>query len=134
MTDEKNELISIENGLPTLNKQVETIIDNYEDAKTKVNELEKNVRASILNAMIDNSIYQAKVGKYTISQVIPKNTIVFDTGKFLLNESTDIANAFTEVKETEELDIDTFKLEQPEMYKKYCTVPCESIETHRIEI
>ena len=102
-----------------LKPEVENLLDEVMDYKKKVEEVEENLRKAILKAMVDNNIPSTKIGKYTISQVIPKDKIVFDKDSFTLNENEDIVNAFILINETETFNMDLFKSENPELYKKY---------------
>ena len=133
--DYVNKLTKVENNVVVLDEDVvssliEQINNNIEFANNQNNKL----REALLKAMQDNNIYSTKVGQFTISQVIPKNTITFDKEKFLLEESIDVCNAFTTINTTQVFDIEKFKVEQPEMYLKYCTNEDETIvDTNKLE-
>lgn len=115
----ENELITIRDGLPTLSEQVEILLNQYTEAKEQIETAETELRSAILHAMEDNSIFQAKVGKYVISLIVPKKETQFDVDSFLLNENEDIVKAMTETTETSSFDIDSFMKDYPQLYLKY---------------
>lgn len=115
----ENELIAIKDGLPTLSEQVEILLNQYTDAKEQIETAETELRSAILQAMVDNNIFQAKVGKYVISLIVPKKETQFDIDSFLMNENEDIVKAMTETTETSSFDIDSFMKDCPQLYLKY---------------
>lgn len=74
---------------------------------------------AILKAMQENDIAVAKLGKYTVSVIVPKNTIKFDAESFILQESDEVVAGFSSIEETTYFDIDKFREDNPELYKKY---------------
>jgi len=116
---EQNSLVVLNNNVPTLSEKVEAFLDEAEELKEAANEHYDECRAALLKAMIDNQIYQAKIGKYTISQVVPKNVVTFDVEKFMIEQNQDIVNAFTKNEQTFDFDMETFVKECPEIYNKY---------------
>ena len=116
---EQNSLIVFNDNVPTLSEKVEAFLDEAEELKEAANEHYNECRAALLKVMIDNQIYQAKIGKYTISQVVPKKVVTFDVEKFMTEQNQDIINAFTKNEQTFEFDMETFIKECPEIYSKY---------------
>lgn len=115
----------------------ENVVNIYETIAAKQNEadaLMNSFREQLLTAMIANFIPSVKIGKLTCSQVIPSDTVKFDVEKFMLNESQEVVASFTEVETTEMFDIEKFKSENPDMYKKYTTVTdTPNVNTSKLE-
>lgn len=123
----QEQLITLDNetGLTIVKYEIGALIKALEDEVDRANENEKKLREAILNAMRVNNIYQAKVDGYTISQVMPKSTKIFNEEEFITNVDADISAAFVSVVETDNFDLDKFKTENPELYKKYVTTTTE---------
>lgn len=119
----KYELITMEGNTPVLSSQVKVILDNYFEAKEKFEKEEEEFRAALLQAMIENNITSTKLENYSISQVIPKPVVNFDKEKFVENVDVDTLSLFTTIKET--FNLEKFKLENPELYSKYCDTEAE---------
>lgn len=109
----------------TIKHEIGRLIKALEDEIDKANENKDKLRAAILTAMQNNNIYQAKVDGYTISQVVPKSTTVFDKDRFIEEVDTDVVSVFVTIVETETFDLDKFKAENLELYKKYVTTASE---------
>ena len=117
-----NELIvKTEEGTLTLAPSVEKLIDEIEDLKNDATQTELEMRETILKAMQDAGITSAKVGKHTISQVIPKGTVTFDYEAFR-KENDQIAAAYSTTTETEFFDIEALKKAHPELVKEFTRV------------
>lgn len=74
---------------------------------------------AILKAMRENDIATAKLGKYTVSVIVPKNTIKFDDASFILKEPDEVVAGFSSIVDTTYFDLDKFREDNPELYKKY---------------
>lgn len=118
----------------TINKEVETLLDNYTSAKEELETAEKELRKAILEAMINNNIISTNVGKYTLSQIVPKAKEVFNSEEFITNENEDVVNAVTNIQDTTFFDVETFMKENPEMYNKYLKHKYEyNIDTKKLQ-
>lgn len=122
MNIKQNELIIYKENVPVLGEQVDKIIDELKDYKNNLDEIEKEFRATLLDSMIKNNIVSGKTDKYTISQVIPKSKVLFNKDDFINNENKTIVDLFIKRNQTETFDIEKFKLDCPEIYKKYLIV------------
>ena len=122
MNVKQNELIIYKENVPVLSEQVDKIIDELKEYKNNLDEIEKEFRATLLDSMIKNNIVSGKTDKYTISQVIPKSKILFNKDDFINNENKTIVDLFIKRNQTETFDIEKFKLDCPEIYKKYLIV------------
>lgn len=128
------ELVVLKNGTPTISDQVDELLDDIMKTKEQIEENEKFVRSAILDAMTKNGILQSKTTNYTLSQVIPKSDVQFDSDEFLLNESLEITSVFTSVSETETFNLEKFKAENPDIYKKYTEITIGTfVDTKRLE-
>lgn len=56
---------------------------------------------------------------------MPKSTTIFDKDRFIEEVDTDVVSAFVTIVETETFDLDKFKAENLELYKKYATTTSE---------
>ena len=119
MEENKYELIENKEGYVVISQKVEQILDDYNTTKKEFEKREKFFRDSLFNAMQENNIISAKVGKYNISQVIGKPSYVLDEDKFLTEVDIATLNLFAKIEETEEFDIQRFIKECPEVYQKY---------------
>lgn len=120
MADEMNNLTTLdEHGRVTLSENVVNIYNNIKDKANEAETMMSDFRKALLKAMIENHIASVKIGKLTCSQVIPHDTVYFNAESFMLNEHEDLVAAFTTVSTTETFDIEKFKAENPELYKKY---------------
>lgn len=123
-----------ENKQAVIAAEVENLLDEYEESKTNFEKAEKKFREELLNAMINNNIISAKIGKYTLSQIIPKPTVSFDEDKFIEENDLDVISIFTTINESFEFDIQKFIKDNPEMYAKYCVkTETTSIDTDKME-
>ena len=122
MNVKQNELIIYKENVPVLSEQVDKIIDELKEYKNNLDEIEKEFRATLLDSMIKNNIVSGKTDKYTISQVIPKSKVLFNKDDFINNENKTIVDLFIKRNQTETFDIEKFKLDCPEIYKKYLIV------------
>ena len=122
MNIKQNELIIYKENVPVLSEQVDKIIDELKEYKNNLDEIEKEFRATLLDSMIKNNIASGKTDKYTISQVIPKSKVLFNKDDFINNENKTIVDLFIKINQTETFDIEKFKLDCPEIYKKYLIV------------
>lgn len=87
------------------------------DLLNDATQVDKELREAILNAMIDNNIQTAHIGKYTISQVVPKSTITFDYESFK-SENANILPDYSTTTETESFDMDLLKSKYPDIYNE----------------
>lgn len=122
MNVKQNELIIYKENVPVLSEQVDKIIDELKEYKNNLDEIEKEFRATLLDSMIKNNIVSGKTDKYTISQVIPKSKVLFNKDDFINNENKTIVDLFIKRNQIETFDIEKFKLDCPEIYKKYLIV------------
>ena len=106
-------------GRLTVSKDVVDRLNNIDSAITELNDEENLIRHEILEGMVANNIDKCNSYGMTFIQVMPKPKANFDVDNFLLNENEDIVKMFTEFEEQEEFDFETFKKENPEVYKKY---------------
>lgn len=128
------ELVVFKNGTPTISDQVDELLDDIMKTKEQIEENEKFVRSTILDAMMKNGILQSKTTNYTFSQVIPKSNVQFNSDEFLLNEPLEITSVFTNVSETETFNLEKFKAENPDIYKKYTETTISTfVDTKRLE-
>lgn len=109
-----------ENNQKVIATEVEKLLDDYEEYKKNFEEAEKKFRKELLDAMINNGIINAKIGKYTISQIIPKSTMEFDENAFIEENDVDTISIFTTINESVEFDMQRFIKENPQMYYQYC--------------
>lgn len=122
MNVKQNELIIYKENVPVLSEQVDKIIDELKEYKNNLDEIEKEFRTTLLDSMIKNNIVSGKTDKYTISQVIPKSKVLFNKDDFINNENKTIVDLFIKRNQIETFDIEKFKLDCPEIYKKYLIV------------
>lgn len=108
-----------ENGRLTVSQATVQRLNEIDEQVTALNDEESLIRHEILDGMIQNQIDKCSSHGLTFTQVMPKAKGTFDTDSFLLNESEDIVRCFTAFEEEDEFDIDKFKAENPELYKKY---------------
>lgn len=114
-----NELvIRTEEGALTLAPEVEKLVDDTIDLKNDAEQADAELRSAILEAMKENDIQTAKVGKYTFSQVIPKSTVTFDYEAFK-KENPNMMEDFSETTETEIFDMEGLKHEFPTIYQRF---------------
>ena len=117
---EENKLIIKDStGTAYLSTTVVSILNNYYEAKEKFEKYENELRQALKNVMFDNNIMNAKIGEYSISQVIPKPIIEFDTNAFIDNENEDIVNAFTKIETEYVFDLEEFKKDNPMLFTHY---------------
>ena len=117
---EFNLITTDENNQKVIALEVEKLLDDYEESKKNFEEAEKRFRNDLLNAMINNNIVSAKIGKYTISQIIPKPTIEFNEDLFIEENDVDTISIFTTINESIEFDMQRFIKENPQLYYQYC--------------
>lgn len=98
--------------------EVEDLIDEIEDLKNDAKQAEDDLKGAILDAMIENDLQKAKVGKYTLSQVKPSPTITFDDKSFK-KDNPNLIEDFTESSVTESFDLESLKKEFPDVYAKF---------------
>lgn len=134
MEENKLEIIVRKNGELTISDEIGEILEQIDSQKEEIQQHESELRHAILDAMTSNQIYSAKTGKFTISQVIPKNIVEFDTDNFMLNENENIVAAMSNIDETESIDYETLIKENPELIKKY-TVKTQTVnvDTNRLK-
>lgn len=113
--EEKNYLVKSENGVIAINNAVEQQLDMYEAVAAE----EKEFKQKLLEALVANDVTNVKGEKYTFSQVVPKNTVIFDKDKFVLEQDEDLVASFSEIKTTETFDMDAFKEKYPEIYQEF---------------
>lgn len=116
---EKNEIIILKEGLPTISEKVESILDDYTKTKKEFEKKEKEFRDELFKAMQENNIISAKVGKYSLSQVIGKPTEELDEENFIKNNDLVTLQLFTNIETIETFNMEKFIKENPEMYMKY---------------
>lgn len=120
LTINKDDLVVLKEGYPVLAEEVESILDDVQTNADEANALLANVREAILAAMVDNNIYNCKVGKYSISQVLGRDKVIFDKESFFKDAPEDIVMAFTTLEKSEPVfNLEKFKAENPELYAKY---------------
>lgn len=108
-----------EEGRLTVSKEAAMRLHEIDNEVTALNDEENLIRHQILDGMVANNIDRCSSCGLTFTQVMPKAKGLFDTDNFLLNESEDVVKCFTTFEEQEEFDFETFKKENPEVYKKY---------------
>lgn len=112
-------LIKIVDGVVVVDAVVEKLLDDSAARLVEATEADKTLRKAILNAMIGVDISTAKVGPYTLSQVVPRPTVNFDTEAFLREQSDDVIAAFCSFEDEEIFDLERLKSENPELVAKY---------------
>lgn len=119
---DNNTLVVINAGIATLSDEVEELLDNVKHQLDKAKEDDTAFRQALLDAMLKNDIKTAKVGKYTISTVVPHNTVVFDSKKFIDDylDNTEFLQSYVSYHVNEKsFDLERFKKEHPDLYKEY---------------
>lgn len=126
-------IVKTEEGLLTLAPHVEKMIDDTLDLVNDATQVESELRESILEAMKANNIFTAKVGKYTLSQVVPKDTVTFDYETFK-KENPNLIDSFSNTTETETFDMELLKTKYPSIYEEIRKVnKVVVIDTKRLE-
>jgi uncharacterized membrane protein len=114
------EILALENGSLVISSEVSKIISQYEESKKILEENEKKLREELIKAMLTADIKSAKVGDYTLSLVVPKNTVVFDEKSFLeKEEDKEVVRLFSHTFFQEKFDVISFEKENKELYEKY---------------
>ena len=108
-----------ENGMLTVSKETVRRLEEIGKEQNGLATEEKAIRAGILDGLIANNIEKCSAGNMSFTQVIPKPKASFDVDSFLLNEPEDVVNCFTSYEESEEFDVESFKKDNPELYRKY---------------
>ena len=109
------------------------MIDDTLDLVNDAEQVEKELREAILEAMKVNGIFTAKVGKYTISQVVPKDTVTFDYETFK-KENANLVETFSSTTETESFDMELLKSKYPAIYDEIHKVnKVTVIDTKKLE-
>ena len=116
---ENYEIVVLKEGLPTISEKVEEILDNYSKMKKEFENAESEFRDYLFKAMVDNNIISAKVGKYSLSQVIGKPTEELDEVEFIENNDLVTLQMFSKIETIENFNLEKFIKENPEMYMKY---------------
>lgn len=117
---ENMELIIKVNDVPQINPSLEKMLDEFTTIKQQFEETEKEFRSKLLNAMQENGIYSASIGKYKITCVSPKNKETFNSDEFILNETEDVVKLFTTFETVESFNLEKLKEKYPEIYKECC--------------
>jgi len=135
-----NNLVVIENGALTAPEKVDAFLDQFYDYKKKAEEFEKQFRAAALEAMLNSSTLSVKTDKYVISQVVPKDTVIFDTERFNAEADPFIVDEYTSYKKENKFDIDALLADNPDLVAKYTkavmvpTVDLKKLEKNEPEI
>ena len=124
MNEQLELIVKNEKGELSLAAQVETILDVCEAELASATSQYNEIKQNIINAMLDNSLKTAKVGKYKLAIREPKDKWNFDRKKFIEEENEDIVIAFSSIKtqRIETFDIEKLKSEFPEVYAKCLNV------------
>ncbi len=115
----KFEIIIKENNKLIINEQIDEILTSYIKQKETIEEQDKNFRKTILDPMISNNVLTGETKKFKLTQVVPKDTVIFDNDNFILNEPEDIVTDFVRMEVKETFDLEALKTEAPEIYEKY---------------
>lgn len=115
---------------PSLEEKLDELARIEDEANKNMNELRKDLLAS----MKLHNVEQIKLGHYTISQVIQKDTVTFDDDKFIATEDEDVVAEFIDIQTNETLNIDKLIAENPDLVKKYTeTTETATIDTKSLE-
>lgn len=102
----------------------EKVVDRLNEISNEITTLqneEDDLRNQILEEMRSNNIDTCKSKNLVFTQVFPKDKLIFDSKKFLENESEDVIASFSTLNEHDDFNIEKFKAENPELYEKYVT-------------
>lgn len=119
MKNKEFNLIEFKENTAVLSNEVEFLLDEYKESKKVFEEAEKKFRNELLKTMIKYNIVSAKIGKYTISQVIPKPTLRLKEDEFTTENDLTTLQLFVKIDTIENFNMEKFIKEQPEMYSKY---------------
>ena len=123
-----------ENGRLNVSQATVQRLKEIDEQVNTLNDEENFIRHEILDGMIQNQIDKCSTSGMTFTQVMPKPKGTFDIESFLLNESEDVVKCFTTFEEEDEFDIEKFKAENPELYKKYTkTNIIPTVDTKKME-
>lgn len=115
---------------PSLEEKLDELARIEDEANKNMNEL----REDLLASMKLHNVEQIKLEHYTISQVIPKDTVTFDDDKFIATEDEDVVAEFIDIQTNETLNIDKLIAENPDLVKKYTeTTETAIIDTKSLE-
>lgn len=120
MSEEINELVVFDAaGELTCAEKVDIFLDQVVAYKAALEEKEKEFRKVALTAMMENGILSVKTDKYVISQVIPKDTVTFDTDKFLKEADCFVVDEYTSYKKTKQFNLDALLAAHPELVEEF---------------
>lgn len=101
-------------------------LQKLERESTFAEESLNNYKQKIVDAMKENNVIKIAGKndyiKYDITRVIPKDTENFNIDEFILSEDATFANKFVKFEQDVEFDLEKFKKENEEMYKKYLNI------------
>lgn len=130
----EQKLIKVVDGIVVVDAAVEKLLDDSAARLLEANEADKNLRKTILAAMLEADVSSVKVGSYTLSQVVPKPTITFDTDAFLNEQSDEVIAAFCSFEDEEIFDLERLKAENPDLVAKYTFKKTNTIvDTKKLE-
>lgn len=129
-----NILEKIDNERLSVSRQVTNRLIEIEELKSQLEKEEKELRSSILSEMLNNNVDKCITDNVSFSQVIPKNKVEFNNDDFIMNESEDVVSCFTDISSEDVFDENKFKLENPDLYKKYVnTIFHSEVDTKKLE-
>lgn len=122
MEDKKlNEIIVIDekNNVMIVEEKLNALLLDITSFKSSLDELDKNVRSKLLDAMMKLGQTQIKLTDFTISLVLGSSKEVFDEDRFLEEENEETISPFIDFEVSKEFNLEKFKEENPELYEKY---------------
>lgn len=118
----------------SVSKKVANRLVEIEELKSQLDAEEKELRTSILQEMINNNVDKCTTDNVSFTQIIPKNKVEFNNDDFIMNESEDVVNCFTDISSEEIFNEDKFRTENPDLYKKYLdTIFHTEVDTKKLE-
>lgn len=120
METKQNLLVLDEKGALVNAEEVEKLLSFTLEAVEKAKSDLENVRKELLQAMLETGLDSAKIGKYNVSVVKPKDTETFDDAAFAATESSEVVSQFANIKVIDlPFDVNRFKADHPELYEEY---------------
>jgi len=119
MNDKRiNEVIQIkDNKLIIDEKDLNYLITDVNTVKNSIEEFDKKLRSTLLEAMTTYGISKYDLDDYIISLVVGKPEETFDEDAFLDNESDDVCNLFVNFKEEQVFNMEKLQKNFPDVYK-----------------
>lgn len=115
--------LSVSSAVAQKYQEIQEQLDTYTSQQ-------QELRSQILDAMIENKVTTSKSLGYTFSLVQPRDKEIFDSDSFIEHEEVAIISLFTNVDETEDVDLEMLKNEFPEAYNK-----CKKItRTYEVDV